>query len=225
GTLSPVSSSDGGITWTATYTPTVNVADSTNLISLNNAGVADLAGNAGAGVTNSGNFTIDTVQPTATVVVADSALSVGETSLVTITFSEAVSGFSNTDLSVPNGTLSAVSSSDGGITWTATLTPTVNVTDTSNLITLDNSGVANASGNIGSGITSSNNYAIDTALPTATIVVADSALSIGETSLVTITFSEAVSGFTNADLTISNGTLSAVSSSDGGITWTATLTP
>ncbi|WP_236532542.1 Ig-like domain-containing protein, partial [Pseudomonas syringae] len=225
GTLSQVSSGDGGITWTATYTPNANVADTTNLITLNNTGVTDLAGNIGSGTTDSGNFTIATQQPTATVVVADSALSVGETSLVTITFSEAVSGFSNADLSVPNGTLSAVSSSDGGITWTATLTPTVNVTDTSNLITLDNSGVANASGNIGSGISSSNNYAIDTALPTATIVVADSALSIGETSLVTITFSEAVSGFTNADLTISNGTLSAVSSSDGGITWTATLTP
>ncbi|NAT24668.1 Ig-like domain-containing protein [Pseudomonas syringae] len=225
GTLSAVSSSDGGITWTATFTPGANVADTTNLISLNNAGVADLAGNAGTGVTNSGNFTIDTVRPTATVVVADSALSIGETSLVTITFSEAVSGFNNADLTVENGTLSAVSSNDGGITWTATFTPTANITDTSNLITLDNSGVANASGNTGSGITSSNNYAIDTALPTATIVVADSALSIGETSLVTITFSEAVSGFTNADLTISNGTLSAVSSNDGGITWTATLTP
>ncbi|WP_042956785.1 Ig-like domain-containing protein, partial [Pseudomonas syringae] len=118
-------------------------------------------------------------------------LSIGETSLVTITFSEAVSGFNNADLTVENGTLSAVSSNDGGITWTATFTPTANITDTSNLITLDNSGVANASGNTGSGIISSNNYAIDTALPTATIVVADSALSIGETSLVTITFSEA----------------------------------
>ncbi|EPN66145.1 BNR repeat-containing glycosyl hydrolase, partial [Pseudomonas syringae pv. actinidiae ICMP 19101] len=124
-------------------------------------------------------------------------MSIGETSLVTITFSEAVSGFNNADLTVENGTLSAVSSNDGGITWTATFTPTANITDTSNLITLDNSGVANASGNTGSGIISSNNYAIDTALPTATIVVADSALSIGETSLVTITFSEAVSGFTN----------------------------
>ncbi|MEE5168273.1 Ig-like domain-containing protein [Pseudomonas alliivorans] len=225
GTLSAVSSSDGGITWTATYTPDINVADTTNLISLNNAGVTDLAGNAGTGTTSSPNFTIDTLQPTATIVIADSALSVGETSLVTITFSEAVSGFNNADLTVANGTLSAVSSSDGGITWTATYTPTNNITSTTNLITLDNTGFANASGNIGSGVTSSNNYAIDTQRPTATVVVADNALSIGETSLVTITFSEAVTGFTNADLTVANGTLSAVSSSDGGITWTATLTP
>ncbi|KPX51820.1 hypothetical protein ALQ57_05653 [Pseudomonas amygdali pv. hibisci] len=225
GTLSTVSSSDGGITWTATFTPTLNVADSTNLITLNNTGVADLAGNIGSGVTNSNNYSIDTIQPTATIVVADSALSVGETSLVTITFSEAVSGFNNADLTVENGTLSAVSSSDGGITWTATFTPSANVTDASNLVTLDNTGFTNASGNAGSGVTSSNNYAIDTLRPTATIMVADNALAVGETSLVTITFSEAVSGFTNADLNIANGTLSAVSSSDGGITWTATLTP
>ena len=225
GTLSAVSSSDGGITWTATFTPDVGIRDTTNLISLNNAGVADLAGNAGTGTTNSANFSIDTVLPTATVVIADSALKVGESSLVTITFSEAVSGFTNADLTVANGTLSQVSSSDGGITWTATFTPTSSITDATNLITLDNTGVTNASGNAGSGTTDSNNYAIDTARPTATIVVADTALSVGQTSLVTVTFSEAVSGFTNADLTVANGSLSNVSSSDGGITWTATFTP
>ena len=225
GTLSAVSSSDGGITWTATFTPTVGVKDTSNLITLNNTGVADIAGNAGSGTTNSGNFTIDTVLPTATIVVADNALKVGETSLVTITFSEAVTGFTNADLTIANGTLTAVSSSDGGITWTATFTPTSAITDATNLITLDNTGLQNGSGNAGSGTTDSNNYAIDTVRPTATIVVTDAALGVGQTSLVTITFSEAVTGFTNADLTIDNGTLTAVTSSDGGITWTATFTP
>ncbi|WP_371355063.1 Ig-like domain-containing protein [Pseudomonas chlororaphis] len=225
GTLTAVSSSDGGITWTATFTPSASISDTTNLITLDNTGIADQAGNAGSGTTDSNNYAIDTVRPTATIVVADSALSAGETSLVTITFSEAVSGFTNADLTIANGTLTAVSSSDGGITWTATFTPTVGINDASNLITLNNTGVADLAGNTGSGTTNSNNYSIDTVLPTATIVVADNALRIGETSLVTITFSEAVSGFSNADLTVANGTLTAVSSSDGGITWTATFTP
>ncbi|PHH41797.1 Ig-like domain-containing protein [Pseudomonas putida] len=225
GTLTAVSSSDGGITWTATFTPNVGINDASNLITLANTGIADLAGNAGSGTTNSNNYTIDTVVPTATIIVADSSLKIGESSLVTITFSEAVTGFSNADLTIANGTLSAVSSSDGGITWTATFTPTSNITDATNLITLDNAGVQNLSGNAGSGTTDSNNYSIDTQRPTATIVVADTALGVGQTSLVTITFSEAVTGFTNADLTIANGTLSAVSSSDGGLTWTATFTP
>ena len=225
GVISGLSSSDGGITWTATFTPTAGINDSSNIIALNSGGIVDLAGNFNIGTTDSNNYAIDTVRPTATIVMADTSLSVGETSLVTITFSEAVSGFTNADLSVANGTLSAVSSSDGGLTWTATFTPTLGVRDTSNLIVLDNTGVSDAAGNTGTGTTNSANYMIDTQVPTATIVVADTSLSIGETSLVTITFNEAVSGFDNSDLTISNGTLSSVSSSDGGVTWTATFTP
>src|SRR5450830_1031227 len=225
GLLTAVSTSDGGVTWTATFTPTDGVHDTTNLISLNNSGVQDGAGNAGTGITNSGNFTIDTVRPTATIVVADNALKIGETSLVTITFSEAVTGFSNADLTISHGTLTSVTTGDGGITWTATFTPTSNIANSSNVIELDNTGVANASGNAGSGVTDSNNYSIDTQRPTASIVVANPALNIGGTSLVTITFSEAVTGFSNADLTVADGTLSNVSSSDGGITWTAALTP
>ncbi len=225
GSVSGLNSSDGGITWTATFTPSASVTDATNLITLDNTGVQDAAGNAGSGTTDSNNYAIDTMRPTATIVVADTALAIGETSLVTFNFSEAVTGFTTADLTVDNGSVSGLSSSDGGITWTATLTPTTSVTDTTNLITLDNTGVQDLAGNAGIGTTNSNNYAIDTARPTATIVVADTALAVGETSLVTVTFSEAVTGVTNADFAIANGTLSAVSSSDGGITWTATLTP
>ncbi|UOA07816.1 Ig-like domain-containing protein [Methylobacter sp. S3L5C] len=225
GSLSTVDSIDGGITWTATLTPTSVTTDATNLITLDNTGVSDTAGNAGSGTTDSNNYAIDTARPTAGIVVADNAMAIGETSLVTITFSEAVTGFTNADLTIANGSLSTVDSIDGGITWTATLTPTSVTTDATNLITLDNTGVSDTAGNAGSGTTDSNNYAIDTARPTAGIVVADNAMAIGETSLVTITFSEAVTGFTNADLTIANGSLSTVDSIDGGITWTATLTP
>jgi Ca2+-binding RTX toxin-like protein len=187
--------------------------------------VADLAGNAGTGTTDSNNYAVDTARPTATIVVAETALTAGETSQVTVTFSEAVSGFTTADLTVANGALSAVASSDGGTTWTTTLTPSASVTDATNLITLANTGVADLAGNAGTGTTDSNNYAVDTVRPTATIVVADNTLSVGESSLVTVTFSEAVTGFSNADLTVENGALSAVASSDGGITWTATLTP
>jgi hypothetical protein len=168
-----------------------------------------------------------TQRPTATIVVADNALTSGETSLVTITFSEAVTGFTNADLTIANGTLSAVSSSDGGVTWTATLTPTASTTDSTNVITLNNTGVTNAAGNTGSGTTDSNNYAIDTVRPAlaSSITISDTALKIGDTATVTFTFTEAVTGFTTADLLAPSASLSGLSSSDGGITWTATLTP
>ncbi|MDE3739996.1 Ig-like domain-containing protein [Pseudomonas resinovorans] len=225
GVLSNLSTSDGGITWTATLTPDSNVQDAANLITLNNTGYTDLAGNAGVGTTDSNNYAIDTQRPTATIVVADTALKAGETSTVTITFSEAVNGLTTADFTVANGTLSSLSSSNGGITWTATLTPDTDVQDAGNLITLDNTGYIDQAGNTGSGTTNSNNYAIDTQRPNATIVVADTSLIVGETTTVTITFNEAVTGLDLADFTVANGSLSNLSSTDGGTTWTATLTP
>ena len=145
--------------------------------------MTDAAGNAGSGTTDSNNYAIDTARPTATIVVADTAIAAGETSVVTITFSEAVTGFTLADLSVTNGSLSGLSTSDN-ITYTATFTPSAGVSDATNLITLNNTGVVDGAGNVGSGTTDSNNYVVDTLRPTATIVVADTALSVGETSLV-----------------------------------------
>ena len=63
-------------------------------------------------------------------------LKVGETSTLTITFSEAVTGFDNSDITLENGTLTAVSSSDGGVTWTGTFTPTDDIEDTTNVISV-----------------------------------------------------------------------------------------
>nr|WP_260619681.1 Ig-like domain-containing protein [Pseudomonas sp. B11D7D] len=226
GSLSNPSSSDGGLTWTATFTPSANITNASNIITLNNTGVMDSAGNIGSGTTDSVNYAIDTQRPTATIVVTDTTLKAGQTTTVTITFNEAVSGLGIGDFSVDNGTLSGLSSNDGGITWTATLTPGANVTDTSNLVSLDNTGYIDQAGNAGTGSTDSNNYAIDTQRPTATSVqVADTALKAGQTTTVTITFNEAVTGLTTTDFSVANGALSNLSSSDGGLSWTATLTP
>ncbi|HVK41555.1 MAG TPA: Ig-like domain-containing protein, partial [Phenylobacterium sp.] len=224
GTLSAVGSGDGGITWTATFTPSAAITDTSNFITLDNAGVAALSGDAGVGTTESNNYAVDTVRPTATLVLADRALAVGQTSAVTITFSEAVTGFTLADMTVANGTLSSLSTSDN-ITYTATLTPSAGVNDATNLLTLDYTGVTDGAGNTGTGTTESDNYAVDATPPTATIVMSDRELNAGETSLVVITFSEAVTGFDNSDLSIANGTLTTVSSSDGDVTWTATFTP
>ncbi|MCQ4266849.1 Ig-like domain-containing protein [Pseudomonas stutzeri] len=224
GSLSGLSSSDGGLTWTATFTPSGSTTDASNIITLDNSGVMDLAGNIGSGSIDSNNYVIDTQRPTAVIQIADSTLKAGQSTTVTVTFSEAVTGLTTADFSVANGTLSNLSTSDN-ITYTATLTPSANVTDSSNLITLDNTGYTDAAGNTGTGSTDSGNYAIDTQRPTASIIVADTALKAGQNSTVTITFSEAVSGLSTADFNVANGTLSNLASSDGGITWTATLTP
>ena len=70
------------------------------------------------------------------------------------------------------------------------------------------------------------NYAVDTKAPTtASVMMSDSALKIGDTSTVTITFREAVTGFDNSDVTVENGSLSTLTSADGGVIWTGTFTP
>ena len=208
GTLTAVSSTDGNITWTATFTPTASITAATNVITLDNTGVTDAAGNAGSGTTNSNNYAIDTLRPTASIVVADNALSVGETSLVTITFSEEVTGFTNSDLTIANGTLTAVSSTDGNITFTATFTPTASITAATNVITLDNTGVTDAAGNAGSGTTDSGNYAVDTLLPTVSTVsssTANGTYKLNDIISITVTFSEAVTVTGTPQLTLETG--------------------
>ncbi|MES2127671.1 MAG: Ig-like domain-containing protein [Pseudomonadota bacterium] len=68
---------------------------------------------------------------------------------------------------------------------------------------------------------------IDTSAPTVTsVVLSDSTLTTGETASVTVTVSEAVPSISASNFsTVSNGSVSNFSSSDGGLTWIGTFTP
>ena len=57
----------------------------------------------------SANYAIDTKAPaTASVTMSDAALKIGDTSTVTITFSGSGDGFDNSDVTVENGALGAL---------------------------------------------------------------------------------------------------------------------
>ncbi|MGE4273710.1 MAG: cell wall-binding repeat-containing protein [Desulfitobacterium sp.] len=115
----------------------------------------------GAGTTSSYApvFTrVDTIRPTANILIGKIELSSGETATVTIAFSESVTGFNNSDLTVPNGSLSAVSTVDSK-TFTATFTAG-DVNAAENRITLDLMKVTDSAENTGSGTVSSPNYSI-----------------------------------------------------------------
>ncbi|HAW84848.1 MAG TPA: hypothetical protein DCX65_00900 [Spirochaetaceae bacterium] len=148
---------------------------------------ADNAGNIGI---TSASFTKDIVGPTvASVVFVDDSLTVaGPSSLVTITFSEPVTGFTIADLAVDNGTLSTFAGS--GATYTVTFTASANTEAASNGFQVG-SAYIDAAGNSGS--VGSAAYSIDTKAPTVTSVLFDdSNLNVaGPSSLVTITFSRA----------------------------------
>ena len=95
---------------------------------------------------------------------SNNAFKIGETALLTFTFSEAITGFTNADLTIANGTLSAVSSADG-ITWTGTFTPTDGLEAAINVITIDNTAYTDIAGNTGVGTNNSANYTMDTKVP------------------------------------------------------------
>jgi hypothetical protein len=124
-----------------------------------------------------------------------------------------VSGFTIADLTAPNASLSSLSSSDGGITWTATLTPTGSTTAASNVITLDYTGITDLAGNAGSSTATSGNYAVDTTGPTVSNVTASTSNGIykaSDTVTVQVNFSENVTVTGTPQLTLETGTTDRV---------------
>ncbi|NHT19558.1 Ig-like domain-containing protein [Cellulomonas sp. IC4_254] len=224
GTLSAVSTSDNQV-FTAVLTPQAGVTAYGLRLVLDNTGVTDLDGTPGSGTTQSNDFSVDTVRPTATVAVSRAALRDGDTATVTLTFSEAVTGLTGADLAVGAGSASTPLSSDGGRTWVSTLTPAAGTEAAGAVVALDLAGVRDLAGNPGQGTASSSAYAVDTVRPSAAAVSLSAArLAIGDSATLTVVFSEPVVGFDLADLTVPGGTASDLATTDG-TTWTATIVP
>ncbi|WP_010108760.1 Ig-like domain-containing protein, partial [Verminephrobacter aporrectodeae] len=238
GTLGPLTALGDGRTWTVTFTPAANTNAAANSIGVR--GITDLAGNT-SNVFFSDNYSIDT-RPGSTnqtsdlsarVTLADSRLTTGEKATVIIAFNKPVTSSSFTiddvDMTHANGTLSDLTLSADGRTWTATFTPTANVIAESNTISVNLAGVTDAAGTAGTGSATSGNFIVNTAPIAATITLADTALTAGETTTVTFSFNQAVMGFMmdDIDLTQANGTLSELvyTSNSGNKTWTTTFTP
>ncbi|AUT41999.1 retention module-containing protein [Aeromonas sp. ASNIH5] len=219
GTVTGLTTTDGGKTWTATFTPTPGYTGEAS-VTVKDGSYTDLNGNVGTG--GSDDTAIDTLAPSVVVHIVDDQLTVGETSDVTFTFSEQVTGFELGDLTVVGGTVTGLTSSDGGKTWTATFTPTPGFEGTAS-VTVNSGNYTDLSGNAGTG--GSDRAPVDTSAPSVEVNIVDDKLTVGETSPVTFTFSEKVTGFELGDLTVVGGTVTGLTTADGGKTWTATFTP
>ncbi|WP_394497178.1 Ig-like domain-containing protein [Shewanella sp. ENK2] len=105
-------------------------------------------------------------------------------------------------------------------------TYSVDNVDLSTLVDGDIRVVATATDSNGNDLSANDTEKLDATAPTLDITVADSTLDFGEATLVTFTFSEAITNFNLADdIIVSGGTLTGLISIDGGETWTATFTP
>ncbi|MBL0475485.1 retention module-containing protein, partial [Aeromonas veronii] len=219
GTVTDLKTTDGGKTWTGTFTPTPGF-EGTASVTVNNGSYTDLNGNVGTG--GSDTAPVDTAAPSVVVDIVDDKLTVGETSSVTFTFSEKVKGFEVGDLTVVGGTVTDLKTTDGGKTWTGTFTPTPGFEGTAS-VTVNNGSYTDLNGNVGTG--GSDTAPVDTAAPSVVVDIVDDKLTVGETSSVTFTFSEKVKGFEVGDLTVVGGTVTDLKTTDGGKTWTGTFTP
>ena len=140
---------------------------------------------------------------------------------VTVTFSESVTGFAASDLSLSNLTASGFSGS--GSNYSVTLTPN---SEGAYSVKVPAGVATTLAGNTN---TASSTYTgvYDVTAPTVTIsrgVNSDRVTPPSNSAFsVTITFSEAVTGFTSSDLALSNLTASGFSGS--GSSYSVTLTP
>ncbi|WP_439830543.1 retention module-containing protein, partial [Aeromonas caviae] len=125
----------------------------------------DAAGNSTTAADTEG-YSVDTQAPSVVVNIVDPQIIAGETSDVTFTFSEKVTGFELGDLTVEGGTVTGLTSSDGGKTWTATFTPTPGFEGTAS-VTVNNGSYTDLNGNVGTG--GSDDTAIDTQAPSVVV--------------------------------------------------------
>ncbi|MCW8209659.1 hypothetical protein D8B24_22260, partial [Verminephrobacter aporrectodeae subsp. tuberculatae] len=109
---------------------------------------------------------------------------------VTIRFNEPVTGFANDDivLTDANGTLSTLTPNADRTVWTATFTPTANVNDTTNTISVHLTGLTDDAGNAGVSIATSANYTVDTRPDTTPPVI--NTATVSDNQLV-LTYTEA----------------------------------
>ncbi|MGK7890191.1 MAG: beta strand repeat-containing protein, partial [Leptolyngbyaceae cyanobacterium] len=202
-----------GNTYTAQITP-----DGNGNIAIDVAANAaqDAAGN-GNTVAPQASVTYDGAVPT--VAIQDTPTT-SSTSPFTVTFqfSETVTGFEQTDIAVGNGNVSNFQATDAD-TYTAEITPDGNGNITINVLA---NAAQDAAGNNSEAAQDTITY--DGTLPTVTIQNAPPFVNTLTAYPVTFEFSEVVTEFVQADITVSNGSVSNFGTTDN-ITYNASITP
>lgn len=228
GALSDLSSTDGGKTWTATLTPATTGKGGGSIALLSSA-VQDVAGNTGTPASASASFSYDsTTPPTAPTATVDAGIAMLEDDAFN---TDHLSNIADQTISgTYTGMLGAADyievSLDNGGSWNRA---TVSGKDWSYSGTIAGSGTIRARVSNGTETTQeqSQAYTLDLEAPglASAIALNDSVLAGGDTATVTIVFTDAVAALAAGDFEVSGGALSGFSTSDGGVTWHAALTP
>lgn len=228
-----------------TYLITIANASGTGNIRLDlnasGTGIVDAAGNAIAGGLTGATYAIDLDPPTVTAVTVPTGrfYKAGETLNFTVHFSEPVlvatsPGMPSVGIVLNTGGTVKANYSSGHNTNAIVFSYTVqNGNEDLDGITLQallqlNSGilsdaVGNAINTTLNGVPSTADIKVDAVVPNVT-VNSNSALLLNAPYTVTVAFTENVTGFTDADITVTNGAVSGFTAVDGK-TYTAVITP
>ena len=211
--------SSGSGTSTLTFNYTVASANystdldyaSTGALSLNGGTMKDAANNsatltlASPGASNSLGankaLVVDNTIPTLTLSSTSSSLTKTSPIPVTASFSEAVTGFAAGDVTVTNGTAGTVSGS--GSSYSFNVTPTGQGTVT---ISVGSSTYSDVAGNANTSASNTLTRSYDSVAPTVTLTTEVTSPTLQTPIGFTATFSEAVTGFTLSDISVTNAT-------------------
>ena len=192
-----------GNNWSATYTTDAN--DSGGSVTYSISGFSDQAGNSGSTVTTgSGSVTFDKTRPTISSISSSANNPTANSPIpVSITFSENVSGFTLSDISVSNATVSNLSGS--GSSYTFEVTPTANGVVT---VSVGADAVQDTAGNSNSD-NSQLSRTFSSLRPTVSVSTTVSSPTNSNLIHVTVTFSANVTGFAVGDIenTVTNGSV------------------
>ena len=212
GSLSNLVTQDGGLTWTAIYTPLIDLQSSMQTIELDQSKLLDAVGNAGSGVAKV-NPTVDTKPPALAIAIDEVALRAGESTPVTFTFSEDVTGFGLEDIHVPENAGSfaplgpRIVNADGSISYAAIFTPSTDCDSLSGRFTVS-TGWSDLLGNVPLTSFDSAGFVIDTSAPRLTITDNRPEATINSAAgdlTYRFTFSEPVNGFGADAISVLNG--------------------
>ena len=178
-------------------------------------------------------FFVDGTAPEVKITFAEEeTLLAGEDTLVTIKFNEEVTGFTIDDLRVEGGEVSQLQDTEDPTKWTVIFTPEPDYEGQAS-VTIDAGSYTDIAGNKGMG--DSSHVVVDTRVPTVTVHIDKDSLIVGESATLTLTFSEVphdvngnplreVNSLLNLNAT-DGVTVTTLSRSVDGLTWTGTITP
>ena len=168
---------------------------------------ADIGNTHGVSIADSLSSLIDTTAPTLAITSAMSSLKVGQSSTLTFTFSEAPTGFTQSDIVVPThggqpiGSISNFSATEDAKVFTAVFTPATNLSLSSSLANVIRTTYTDAVGNAGSQDAAAPSVLIDTQSPTVSSISISgtdassatklAALEVGDKIKVSVSMSEA----------------------------------